>query len=373
MSQHFSHCLMLLTPLAVAACARGGLVEQDTGNDDEPATCAPACEGTTPSCSRNACVCTETSCAPGDYCNADGVCTPIVAARGIGTAIELSESCQITGYDRNGASCIPLEVSSCPDLVGTSVVELRVTAATAPQVGVVIFASGGGGTGFVDTGTLPARLAAAGYTVIDRAWRASWTGGGQGYVAAACRYATALHWIKENLAPEVAFCATGNSGGAAELGYTLGFYGVASLLELVMPTGGPVAARWDYYCHGDSNASWLAECTADLPEGFCTTGLPSCYAAGTPTSGGCSKTDVELYADSVTAPDAVMSFGDTYAHFMQGLNDCGDANVPIGLLFHDAVTSQKSLQFLPNTPHVVTSTVEGQDAFYAAITTHCVP
>lgn len=358
-----------------AACGGGAnevTNEADANEGDAaPPTCSTVCAGSTPSCSGGVCVCTATSCADGDVCGADGVCQPVPDARGLGRAVELAEPCRIVGNDRGGTSCVAIQVTDCPDVPEAATVELRITAATAALEGVIVFGSGGSGSGFVESGTLPNRLASAGYTVMERAWREGWSSGGNGYIASACRYATVLHWIKANHAPSAALCATGNSGGAAELGYALGFYGVAQLLELVMPTGGPVAARWDLYCHGDANPSWLAQCDDGLPADLCAGQAPVCYEP-MPIGALCSQSDEALLADSVLAPDAVVDYGATHAHFMQGLNDCGHPNVPIGLLYHDAVTSQKSLQFLANTPHVVTSTVEGQNAFYDAITTRCV-
>ena len=133
--------------------------------------------------------------------------------------------------------------------------------------------------------------------------------------------------------------------------------------------------RWDLYCHGTDDAAWLSKCEDGLPGDFCVGFTPVCFAPPSPSrdsSCDSSRSVDELLADSLLAPGAVLDYGTTYAHFMQGLEDCTQPNVPIGLLYHDAVTSQKSLQFLPNTPHVVTSTSESQDAFYEVITARCV-
>jgi hypothetical protein len=194
-------------------------------------------------------------------------------------------------------------------------------------------------------------------------------------IASACRYATVLSWLKARRDATVPLCASGNSGGAAELGYALGFYRSAAILKLVVPTGGPVGSRWDLYCHGDTNAAWQGSCRSMLPTNFCVgrTIVCSSAEAGGTQGGSCNGDDAKLLADSVLAPAAETNYGDTYAHFMQGLEDCTQPNVPIGLLWHEAVTSPKSLEFLPNTPHEVSTTQEGQDALVSIITSRCVP
>lgn len=296
-------------------------------------------------------------------------------ARSLGVARELTTACQIAGSTSGGASCLALEISECPDVPEPAIVELRITSAVGAERGVVSFGSGGGGVVFYNNGSsLVQRLSAQGYTIVERAWRTAWTAGGSGMVASACRYATVLRWLKDQRAANVALCASGNSGGAAELGYTLGFYGSAALLELVVPTGGPVASRWDHYCHGDTDTAWQSSCQDLLPDGFCTgrTVVCSSAEAGGTQGGSCAGDDATLLANSVLAPTAVKDYGTTYAHFMQGLEDCTQPNVPIGLLWQAAVTSPKSLQFLPNTPHEVASSQEGQDALLSIITARCV-
>jgi hypothetical protein len=290
---------------------------------------------------------------------------------GIGV-ITNAGACQIA-RNTSGDSCEAFEVSQCPGVSTSATVELRVTRAIGALRGVVMFGSGGGGTGFYDAADVPRRLASAGYTVIDRAWRTSWIGANGGTSRqAACRYATVLDYVKRTFASTTPLCASGNSGGAAELGYTLNFYGSARVLRFVMPTGGPVAARWDYYCAGNDDPQWLASCGQPLPAGFCNWTTPIC-AKTTNNVANCSRSTTDLHNDSLLASDAVLGYGTTDAHFMQGLNDCDHPNVPIGLLWHQAVTSNKTFEWLSNTPHEVMSTTTGQNALYNAITTRCVP
>jgi hypothetical protein len=53
-------------------------------------------------------------------------------------------------------------------------------------------------------------------------------------------------------------------------------------------------------------------------------------------------------------------------YFLYGARDCGEP-VPIGLTYATKVTSQKSIQFVPRTPHALFSTPEGRQAIKRAI------
>lgn len=282
-----------------------------------------------------------------------------------GTATRLSEPCT----NGDGPGCFVLQVS-CPGLPDARV-ELQVTPAVGASRGTILFGSGGSGTGFHGGTALLSQLAAAGFTVANRAWRGGWYGDGpQGFPASACRYATLVGWVRANVATAGPLCASGNSGGAAEIGYGLGFYAnVRETLTLAVVTGGPVAARWDYACRGADDAAWQSECRASVPSGFCG-GNYSCQlgaARGCPSA----VSAADLLNDSVLAPAAVRDYPRTFTHFLQGLDDCGQPNVPIGLQWHREVTSAKALEFLPNTPHAVFSSREGQDALFAAFVARC--
>ena len=55
-------------------------------------------------------------------------------------------------------------------------------------------------------------------------------------------------------AASTAFCATGYSGGAAQVAYMLSHYGLGDILASVVPTGGPPMARMDRSCARDEPA-----------------------------------------------------------------------------------------------------------------------
>jgi hypothetical protein len=155
-------------------------------------------------------------------------------------------------------------------------VDVAVFEPPTPSKGVVIFGSGGGGTGFYN---YPGRreLLDAGYTILERRWLAAegwFSGATEGPAQASCRFAALLAHLKTTLAPDIPLCATGNSGGSAELVYALTWHDAASSLAFAMPTSGPFH-RLDLICQGALDPSWVTEADA-LRESLC----PDCEGDG---------------------------------------------------------------------------------------------
>ena len=93
-------------------------------------------------------------------------------------------------------------------------------------------------------------------------WLIGTPGEEEGHVRLACRPATVARWVYDNLhetEPAAAYCAAGNSGGAAQISYMLTHYGLEEVLDLIIPNGGPPMGRLDRACiPGDtaSNPLW---------------------------------------------------------------------------------------------------------------------
>jgi hypothetical protein len=79
-----------------------------------------------------------------------------------------------------------------------------------------------------------------------------------------------------------------------------------------------------------------------------------------------SPTPQQLLDDSVMHPGAVVNYPKTKVYFLFGAKDCGEP-VPAGLTFATKVTSEKSIDFVPHTPHALFSTEEGRAAIVKAI------
>ena len=238
--------------------------------------------------------------------------------------------------------------------------------------GTVVMGSGGSGAGFYggDEGgqLLEKSVTGMGFRVIDRSWAGGWPTAEGGMVKESCRYATLLTWVHDHLHKGGKFVATGNSGGSAEISYALTTWGRADILDVAIPTSGPPLGRLDYACVKEASPEWSAMCASIVPKGVmeCSSG---CILG--PGNAVCKQVTAEptteqLLNDSVMHPGAVVNYPKTKVYFLYGAHDCGEP-VPIGLTYATKVTSEKSIQFVPRTPHALFSTPEGREAIRKAI------
>jgi hypothetical protein len=296
----------------------------------------------------------------------------------LGTVTPLPDACSSREANLPGTTCHRARVS-CAGLPDVDV-ELRISdpPVGTPIAGTVVMGVGGNGVGFYlapEYGPdVRAALTVAGYRLIERSWPGpgGWYGDNSaGLRANACRYATLLEYVHEQQqAPGTPLCITGNSGGAAEVGYALTTWGVGAFVDMAAPSGGPAVTRLDYVCAGD--AAWLSLCDQFIPDDLwsCT---PSCTLPRTHevcTQQSASPSVDELRADSVMHADAVTHYPRTFVHFLYGTADCGP-NVPSGMSWATAVTSPHVIDFVPDMPHALLTSVAGRDALIAAITGEC--
>jgi hypothetical protein len=299
----------------------------------------------------------------------------------LGSVAELREPCQAGPGPIAGTACRQLQVT-CPGLKPIAV-QIRITepAAGIPFRGTVVLGSGAGGSGFYvpggDRQAFLTSLTALGFRVVDRAWTGTgtrgWTTSEAGLKKEACRYATLLTWIHDHIHTGGKFVATGNSGGSAEIGYALTSWGRAAILDLAIPTSGPPTARLDYACVKQATLQWASLCASIVPANTmqcskqaCILGPGALGPGGVCTQASLQPTPEQLLDDSVVNPDAVLNYPKTLVHFIYGRRDCGEP-VPIGLTYATKVTSQKVIEFVPNTPHELASTPEGRAAILKAI------
>lgn len=297
---------------------------------------------------------------------------PGFCAAPLGTVAEVPEACP------GGTGPVPRTVCrqvvvSCPGLKDLRA-QIRITEpAPGKQVrGTVVLGSGGNGAGFYagqEGGQILAgALADMGFRVVDRAWAGGWTTSEGGLKKEACRYATLLQWIHDRIHGGGKFVATGNSGGSAEIGYALTTYGRGDILDVAIPTSGPPIARLDYACVKEASPEWAALCASIVPAGVMEC-KPGCILG--PENGVCKQvttqpTAAQLLDDSVVHPGAVLNYPKTMVYFFYGALDCGEP-VPAGLTYATKVTSRKSIQFVPRTPHALFQTEEGREAIRKAI------
>jgi len=285
-----------------------------------------------------------------------------------------------TGCERYEVTCAGL---------APAIVDLAIYAAKdgAPSKGTVLFGSGGDGTGFYNF-TETKALNNAGYTVVERRWPAGWfTGGTDGPQQTACRLAALIRHLRATPPASGPLCATGNSGGSAELGYALTWQAAAPSLDFAMPTSGPFH-RLDLACQGEADPDWPDQCDA-LRQATC----PDCASKGCQLGNGprslmdiafadtprCTKPgpgDLALLAERgpELGPD-VPELGDLPIHFMIGKDDPG-AYEPLATALHDSLLAGGAavdIDYITGVLHEMDSVLAGGDAIRDAILTRCVP
>jgi hypothetical protein len=105
----------------------------------------------------------------------------------------------------------------------------------------------------------------------DIAWEQSHHGISSGEEAVGCRPATAIQWVHDHYPAAAAiFAVTGQSGGAAQLGYAMTSYGLADSVNIAVFTSGPPMAAIRAGClhQGMYGYSIDNEQTIDLSYGY---------------------------------------------------------------------------------------------------------
>ena len=259
-------------------------------------------------------------------------------------------------------------------------VELRVTEPDplALPLGTAVLGSGGPGVEFyAEAGgadLLVQTLADAGWRVVDRKWSGGWiTTTPPSTKQKSRRYAVLLEWIETNLHQGGKLVASGNSGGAAEIAYTLTTWEQIDRLDAAVLTGGPPLVRQDYQCTANPPMAWLNQCSALVPPGAlacspveCSRPIEQCQFVNQAAS------PAELHEDSILHNGARTDFGALPVHFAIGTLDC-TAAVPQGLLLKSQVTSPTTVEFVANTPHSLASTPEGRAAIVSAFMNLALP
>jgi hypothetical protein len=280
------------------------------------------------------------------------------------------------------ATCRTMTVQC--DGIADMTASLEIDAPAGAPVGTVILTSGGGGDGlysdrYVFAPELIGGLNDAGYTTVQLAWPPEYgfMQGPGGMRRLACRYATLATWIHDNLhagGDAAAFCATGNSGGAAQIAYSLAHYGLGDRFDMVQLTGGPPMGRIDHGCLCDLDA--VSNPCGTLKPEKCYTGNAVTLIDVSYADMSCTLQDAGQQAtfrdDSVAAPDATLDYPNTTVHAFFGAMD---DTVAVGqaFLWLDQITSEHSAECVPGTGHNVPNTDVGAQTMLTDLTTHCTP
>ena len=146
-------------------------------------------------------------------------------------------------------------------------------------------------------------------------------------ITLACRYATVARWIYDNLhegGEATLFVAQGGSGGAAQIAFGLAHYGLDEIIDLANLGGGPP---------------------------FC----PRC--GGTP----------EYPREPLLSGNPRVNYPSTTVRFFLGENEPTQYIIDNSNEYFNAITSEKTMQIVPNTEHGVLFTQEGTAALIAAV------
>lgn len=299
----------------------------------------------------------------------------------IGSVVLLSEAGTCPGsFD----ACWEVVVS-CPGLAESEGARLRIGEPLGAERGTALFMTGGGGQGFwgnfgADADRVLGELRTNGFRTVELAWDRGWLVGApqalEGHAALACKPASLTRWLHERFQkeePELAFCATGNSGGSAQVSYMLTHYGLDEAVDLAIPTGGPPMGRIDLGCLQDDPANeplWYqpgSASTIDRGFGFLEPGTGPC-ASGDP------EFRRRFEQASIAAGPNDYVYPRTLVHFLFGSEDLGNA-VPQGITYLERLRAERSplveVDTLPGVPHGVPSVRLGADRVRDVMLAEC--
>ena len=263
----------------------------------------------------------------------------------------------------DGEECYEIRIT-CPEVAVPARARLKVGGPSGGVLkGTILFTTGGMGTdlyeGSQQSRRLLTELSAAGFRTVQLQWIDSWLLGSpgreEGHVRLACRPATVARWVHEHLheqGPSTAFCATGHSGGAAQVSYMLSHYGLEKILAAVVPTGGPPMGRMDRSCarNDPANATvafpdWATR-IIDAGFGFLPRGDPGSFNPfQAPASGPCAKGQAsfgeKFRRASVASGEGNYVYPRTMVWFVfEGIDDTHA--VAMGTTYYDLLVKESS-------------------------------
>ena len=292
-------------------------------------------------------------------------------------------SCPAGGLQ--GSSCYALNVV-CPGLPNYTAYAKMVT----PErpVGTIIFTTGGGSNHIYEEfkyGTQAVQeVVAAGFAAVEltygtpfsnsQGWQ--YDAGGKGVRAASCRYAAIVQWVS-SLHAGAPLCATGNSAGGQLIAEGLAHYNLGNHLKFAEITSGPPFNRVDWGCM--DNVAPAVEYCSGANVGM-SVGMDNAVAYVDPAYPGpwCSTSmpnhsnqhQVQFQTDSVTSPDAVLSYPNTKIRFLFGGLDVSTA-IRQGLDYQSRIVQQTTYACIKDAPHTLPDVLDGAQAVAHDLITNC--
>jgi hypothetical protein len=238
---------------------------------------------------------------------------------------------------------------------------------------------GGAGVGFTGINQMfVGRLAQDGLEAVIVSWQDSWLqsapGEEVGPARLACRSATAASWVHDNLYQELGapkaglgacgFCLHGNSGGASQVGYSLSLYGLGSIVDAAVMSGGPPHAALARGCLGEPGYAYIGTPARHIDMSY-----------GFPRGGGpCERQDASFKQkwdeDSLETAGGVYKFLRTRIVFLFVAQEdtVGPAHGKVYFQkLEDAGSPNVISQTIPGTQHEIEYFPAGQDALEEAL------
>jgi hypothetical protein len=283
----------------------------------------------------------------------------------------------------SGATCYGLWVS-CPD-VAPAPVTLKVFDPK-HAIGLVILGTGGLGNSFYESATYGtvtiADLLAAHFRVVEMVFNSGWqvNANGAGLRKAACRYATAANWVKSLFSAYQPVCASGNSAGAAVVGYGLSHYGLDQTLNFVLLSSGPPFSRVDWAC--DNSQPPTLEYCANVMKGmavgidnaqrFLDPAYEPTYQAACSTMQQEHSTalDYMFQPDSIVSRDANLNYK-IGVEFMYGAQNTQGTPINQGEYYRRSILSPTLRSCIQDAPHIIPDVLDGAEAIAAELIKHC--
>jgi len=329
---------------------------------------------------------------------------PTGVALGSVTAANVVSCSEENSADKGVANGTCYDVTvSCPD-VADQALGVKVNFPSGTSKGTVLFTTGGGGgpdwydQQFIYGPTLIQSLQQAGFTAVQlNFWEtptgfpqggtfAGWLTGPGGPLHLACRWATVAKWLHDTTdvtAPNSAFCATGNSGGAGASAYAMAHYGEDSMFDMLEETAGPPYTRIDKGCLCNSPPVQTQCVTAPISE--CFSGDAQMYIdpAYDPLGHECSSAETThtspdsqtFLDDSIMGSNPVLDYPTTYIHFVLGGKDT-TPGVALAQEWLTQITGSNgpgtsAYTCVPDAPHRVPDVLDGATTIANDIIANC--
>ncbi len=253
--------------------------------------------------------------------------------------------------------------------------------------GLIMLFKGGEGTTYwtqsQDAYQMAAGFREEGFSIVQVKWIDSWLltspGIDAGIAHLAARPATVIKKVYEDVYLPLekmadakdftGFCLTGNSGGASQISYALSHYGLDSLIDVAVPTGGPphaTLAKSMLQRPGEKEYWYGEKRRAFIDKGFG-------YFNGNGPGVRFDTSFVDRWtAESVATGGNDYYHPDTRLHFIIGADDRDMYHVSTDYIYRlfEEGNPDITLEIVPGTPHNILRSEAGKAALTNAILGH---